>query len=450
MAGSYRRSRIVLLSLLAFFSAASVACGPTIRASNLSDSPSVVSSGPRIVGSGGENGWLYMTWLEGTDVTFVTREMASQATVSAAVDLGPAQGTGAVLTGVEMAAAYPNVHVAIPHWASGGSPDIYVASSNDNGATFLPRVNASNSANPSQMPSVAATGDRVFVAWRESVGTADHILLAESADGGATYTAPVTLTTDGADDIRPAITIAGDHVYVLYCTSAAKTAVRKRSLDATGFQPEEILNPAGNTQPCGNERIASSGSTAVASWTGDGRVFVASSTAGSPFSGTMSVPTTVPDPSTNVSVVGLQVLSPTRFHIAFVVDDVYLEVATSSDGSTLVRQGVPTGLLTPVTPRLASAYDPQFLHLVWAQPPGDQANDLGLFRSISQDYGETFSDFSPVLGSEPDGEPLPGFLPDVLVRGSDRYIVWRRNLSNGRSDIWFHLWRHYRFPWETQ
>ena len=434
--------RIICFLIL---SATVAACQPTIRVANVSNS-GANSTAPRIIAVGGENGTVYVTWLDGSDVKIVKRRMAAQSTFSSPVDLGPSQAAGAtILTGLEAAASGGNVYVAIPHRPASSAVEVFVASSNDNAVTFAPRVNISNSSNNNSMqPNIAASGSQVFVTWRESVGPDDHIMVAESTNGGGTFPPPLPLTINGADDIQPAIVIAQSWVYVLYCTDANKTAVRKRALGGATFAAEEILNPTGTTTPCGNERLDAYGNVAFASWTEGGNLFVARSTDGGSFGNTISVATG----ATPVSTVDIDAIGASRFYAAWKVGNNDLRAAGSWDGSSFDRGPftVSDGFDSPQSARLGASG--KFIHLYWAEPPGNTANSDSIHRTLSQDYGQTYS--NPGQLTDSNDAALPGFLPDAVVRGSDRYVVYRRNYGPGASDIRFYLWRHYRYPWQTK
>ncbi len=78
-----------------------------------------------------------------------------------------------------------------------GLGDVFIARSDDKGATFPQdeRLNISNTPGNSVFPQVAASGQYVFVAWRETIPYGgDHVLLAYSTDHGMTFSIPVDLS----------------------------------------------------------------------------------------------------------------------------------------------------------------------------------------------------------------------------------------------------------------
>ncbi len=68
--------------------------------------------------------------------------------------------------------------------------------STDRGTSFDPLIKLSTNGNPNETPTIAVSGNNVYVAWNEDVG---QIALRRSTDGGATFDPIVTLSTNLTD-----------------------------------------------------------------------------------------------------------------------------------------------------------------------------------------------------------------------------------------------------------
>jgi hypothetical protein len=104
-----------------------------------------------------------------------------------------------------------------------GTFAVYVAKSRDKGATFSSNVRVSLGACPCCRPTIAF-GDKgeVYIAWRKVfTGDIRDMVLASSADGGKTFSAPVKLAEDNWElhacpDSGPSLVNAGGKIYAAW------------------------------------------------------------------------------------------------------------------------------------------------------------------------------------------------------------------------------------------
>lgn len=96
--------------------------------------------------------------------------------------------------------------------------DIYVAVSTNDGATFSSPINVYN--NPetgSFVPSIAASGANVYIAWRDDADFNpgnSKIFYVKSSNAGSSFSSPVTLANPMSSN--PDIKVSGNNVYVVY------------------------------------------------------------------------------------------------------------------------------------------------------------------------------------------------------------------------------------------
>lgn len=106
---------------------------------------------------------------------------------------------------------------------SGVRWDVYVTASDDGGATFSSGVALNQDENTFAIhPDIAATTDGAVVVWFDF---AHRILLSQSHDAGLTWAAPVRLDADdGAFASMPRVAVQGDTIFVVWNDGAESAA----------------------------------------------------------------------------------------------------------------------------------------------------------------------------------------------------------------------------------
>jgi hypothetical protein len=97
-----------------------------------------------------------------------------------------------------------------------GNFDILYRRSTNGGASFGATDNLSNNVGLSFEPSVAASGNNVYVGWRDSTPGNFDILYRRSVDGGANFDPAVNLSNDAGQSFFPALTASGNNVYAVW------------------------------------------------------------------------------------------------------------------------------------------------------------------------------------------------------------------------------------------
>jgi hypothetical protein len=118
-----------------------------------------------------------------------------------------------------VAASENNVYVVWAGLGTGGRSDIFYRRSTDGGASFGGIVNLSNTVGSSQFPAIAASGNNVYVVWGERIeSTPDRyeIFYTRSTDGGASFGDIVNLSITIGLSTFPAIAASGNNVYVVW------------------------------------------------------------------------------------------------------------------------------------------------------------------------------------------------------------------------------------------
>ncbi len=116
----------------------------------------------------------------------------------------------------KMALSGRNVYVT---WdaAGGAAAEVYFTRSNNSGASFESAINLSGTSAPSEYPAIAASGNNVYVVWRDEFAREGDIFFARSNNNGASFFQRVNLSNSpGLSSRDPQIAADGNFVYVVW------------------------------------------------------------------------------------------------------------------------------------------------------------------------------------------------------------------------------------------
>lgn len=279
---------------------------------------------------------------------------------------------------LRLAASGGHVYAVWQDFNSDGQGDVLLARSEHNGATFGPPINLSNSASASQ-PRIAVSGDHVYVVWTEFINFTAEIFLRASADGGTTFGPAVNLSqTEFQHSSAPHLAAAGSQVYVVWEESVpfATDIFFTASADhGTSFgEPVNlsVSGPVDESVSTAPEVIAGIGSPVAVLWN--------EQQAGSTF---------------RISADNGAMFGPT------------ISTRDVTAGGTTARMAVSGGRVYIVATRLASTTPVQRFDILF---------------SVSQDNGATFG--APVQLNS-----LPGGGAGIAASGDHVYVTWSEVLD---------------------
>jgi len=111
-----------------------------------------------------------------------------------------------------------------PVSGSGGYPEIWMRVSSNNGASFGSPIRISTNTYDSLYPSVAASGSYVYVAWEDSTpvsgsGGSFEIWMRVSSNNGASFGSAIRITTNIGYSVDPSVAAYGTYVCVAWADS---------------------------------------------------------------------------------------------------------------------------------------------------------------------------------------------------------------------------------------
>jgi hypothetical protein len=104
---------------------------------------------------------------------------------------------------------------------SGVPPEIWMRVSANNGASFGSAIRTTTNTGGSWNPSVAAVGSNVYVAWYDNTfvtgsGGSNEVWLRASSNNGASFGSAIRITTNTGDSEYPSVCGVGSNVYVAW------------------------------------------------------------------------------------------------------------------------------------------------------------------------------------------------------------------------------------------
>src|SRR5215217_3869141 len=165
-----------------------------------------------------------------------------------------------------------NVYVVWEDTATDGSSEVKFAKSADNGATFGSVQNLSNQSRDSTNPNIAVSGSNLYVVWSglSTNATADagpEVMLARSADNGATFGSVQNLSNNTGDSTNPNIAVSGSNLHVVWeddSSGNSEIVMLRSTNNGASFNTSRNLSntPGESVDP----RIAVSGSNVYVVW----------------------------------------------------------------------------------------------------------------------------------------------------------------------------------------
>jgi PKD repeat protein len=327
---------------------------------------------------------------------------------------------------LRLAASGNRVYAVWQDWSGNGESDVLLKVSADNGATFGPPINLSNSAAASLEPRIAVSGEHVYVVWTEYINFSAEIFLRASADGGATFGPAVNLSkTTFRHSFEPQLAAADSHVYVVwredvpfstdifFTASADHGASFSEPVDLSGSGP---VDERVSTTP---EIVAVIGSTVAVLWTEQqmGSTFRISADNGATFGPTISTrDVTAGGTAARIAVSGSRIYvvaaaissTPGQFDLFFSV--------SQDDGATF---GAPVRLNLGPAGLGGIAASGNHVYLTWLEATDPGWTRTSLLFSASTDGGATFGDAFELANG--------GWLPvsvQLKASGGTAHVAW--------------------------
>ena len=324
----------------------------------------------------------------------------------------------------------------------------FLRASSDDGNTFAPQVNLTNSTTAVRNPHIAVVGSNVYVAWQQKRPDAFNLetTFARSIDNGATFGAAQTLSNTSAiqsvEDIH--VAASGDNVYVTWTRSDGSNPQLRLARSTTGGASfgagVQVSNhPDGVYDP----QMAADGDNVYVAWRGwdvpadtDQVYFQASTNEGGSFSSAQDLSSN----SGEVCCVGALSLAAAggKVYVAWGNgasgggSEIYVSQGTA--GALGGKQNVSNSTASSQRPHIVAAGDNGYV--IWEQLGTSSTYELYLAVDTGAGFGS---------GSTISTGAVSPFSPRIAASRSDVFVAWsgpgpdgfnlffRRGRANGGS-----------------
>jgi hypothetical protein len=114
-----------------------------------------------------------------------------------------------------IAGSSQTLHAVWSDWRV-GDEEIYYKRSSDEGASWGPDTRLSNALERSLYPSIAVSGQNVYVVWQDYRDGPTEIYYKSSTNDGLTWSADIKLSNTWGTSDRPSIAVSGQNIYVVW------------------------------------------------------------------------------------------------------------------------------------------------------------------------------------------------------------------------------------------
>jgi hypothetical protein len=178
---------------------------------------------------------VHVVWYSGDTVgvngwdIFYKRSTDKGTTWSTPVNLS---GNGLISYNPAIAVSGQDVHV-VWYGNGDGNYEEYYNRSTDGGITWGTKVRLTNAPNSSAHGSIAASGSNVHFVWMDYRNGKCEVFYKNSVDAGVTWSADLLLNNSGGKSYMPAVAVSGSVVHVVWCDSISGNwkVYYKRSAD---------------------------------------------------------------------------------------------------------------------------------------------------------------------------------------------------------------------------
>jgi len=335
-----------------------------------------------------------------------------------------------------------NVYVVWEDTATDGSSEVKFAKSADNGATFGSVQNLSNQSRDSTNPNIAVSGSNLYVVWSglSTNATADagpEVMLARSADNGATFGSVQNLSNNTGDSTNPNIAVSGSNLHVVWeddSSGNSEIVMLRSTNNGASFNTSRNLSnsPGESLDP----RIAVSGSNVYVVWedyslgnsTSSEIMLIRSVNRGLNYASAQSL-----SKSPGESVDPRIAVSGSNVYVVW--ED------TATDGSSEVKfaKSADNGATFTNARNLSNntgiSFDPRItvsgsnVYVVWEDTTAAGSSDILLARSTNN--GATFGVVQNLSNS-----PVESFDPTVVASKNKLFVTWSDD-KEGDAEIIF-------------
>jgi hypothetical protein len=170
----------------------------------------------------------------------------------------------------QLAVSGSNISVAWEEYSQDQNGDVIFKRSTDNGKTFGDIINLSNNTGNSINPQLAVSGNNIYAVWSDNSAGDYDIFLSRSADGGGNFSKRSNLSIVVGNSLTPTIAVSGDNVFVSWrdfiIGSQARAEILYTKSHDNGNTFDKIINLSNSTGPSLYPQLIAFGNNVYLIW----------------------------------------------------------------------------------------------------------------------------------------------------------------------------------------
>jgi hypothetical protein len=315
-----------------------------------------------------------------------------------------------------------------------GNWELFYKRSTDMGITWESDVTLTNYDNLiSSFPSIAVSGNNVYVVWDDSRNNNNEIYFKRSTDQGLSWSTDNRLTNNSAYSLNPSLAVSDSFLHVVWGDSRdGNTEIYyKRSTDG-GISWEADLRMTNNPNTSVNASIAISDSLAIVVWedsrNGNYEIYYKLSTdSGTNWSVDLRLTNTAAISRHPSVVIASSVIHVIWEDTPEVQPEIYYQRSTDAGNTWEAQKRLTNDQNVSEFPSIAASGS--VLHAVWSDRTSSSQTEIYYNRSI--DAGLNWESNIRLT----DATGLSDF-PMIAISGSDVHTIWRDN-RDGNLEIYY-------------
>jgi hypothetical protein len=288
---------------------------------------------------------------------------------------------------------------------NGGQPEVWLRVSSNSGASFGTPIRMSTNTGASVSPSVAASGNYVYVAWSDNTpvsgsGSDYEVWMCVSSNSGARFGSAIRISANTGWSGQPSVAASGNYVYVVWSDSTPVTGsgglreVWMRVSSNNGASFGSAIRISKNTGVSVYPSVAAAGSFVYVAWSDN-----------TPVSGSGSA------------------------------SEIWMRVSSNNGGSLGPAIRMSTNTYDSVSPSLAAAGS--YVYVAWqdSTPVTGSGSNPEIWVRVSNNLGASFA--SAIRISTNTGQSA---YPSVAVIGGYVYLTWEDDTPVSGSGSSYEIW----------
>jgi hypothetical protein len=313
-------------------------------------------------------------------------------------------------------------------WSNSASnSEILFIKSTDAGANFTDPENISNNAGTSENPVITVSGNTVYVVWIDTTSGNNQVPIVVSENGGENFSAPQIISNNADDISNLQITINGDNVSITWIDNSSGTNKILIAESTDGGDSFSAPKTVSNNPYVYVTWIEDNGNT------GEMDAFIAVSNNNGTSFNTTKLSIEDPNGPTFAGEISDPVVFGNSVYVTWIEDenanineeDVFIAVSDDNGqtfNTTRLSIADPNGPTAAFNIKSPVVFGNK-VYVTWTEAEDANTSYHDAFIAVSNDAGQTF-DTKRLSNPDPNGPTYATSISEPVISGDNVYVTW--------------------------